>query len=58
MQNTLNSEERSIRLLTVSRKRNPKSVFKYSLGQQGNVATTLSRALPQRYVADSEHVRT
>ena len=57
MQNTLNSEERSIRLLTVSRKRNPKSVF-YSLGQQGNVATTLSRALPQRYVADSEHVRT
>ena len=58
MQNALNSEERSIRLLTVSHKQNPKSVFKYSLGQQSNVATTLSRALPQRYLADFEHVQT
>ena len=30
---------------------NPKSVFKYSLGQQNNIATTLSRVLLQRYIA-------
>ena len=50
--------EYSIRLLTVSHQRNPKSVFKYSLVQQNNNATTLSRALPQHYVAAFEHVRT
>ena len=44
--------------LTVSSQRSPKSEFKYSLRQHNNVATMLSRALPQRYDADFEHVRT
>ena len=56
--NMLNSKECSIRLLTVPHKWNPKLVFRYSLGQQSNLATTFSRALPQRYVADFEHVQT
>ena len=56
--NMFNSKEYYIRLLTVPHKQNPKLVFRYSLGQQSNVATTLSRALPQLYVADFEHVQT
>ena len=57
-ENMLNSKECSIRLLIVSYQPNLKSFLKYSLGQQNNIATTLSRALPQRYVAEFEHVRT
>ena len=53
-----NIKECSIKLLTVSHQRHLKSVFKYSLGQQNNIATTLSRVLPWRYVANFEHVRT
>ena len=43
-------------LLTVSHQWNPKPVFKYSLGQQNNIAATLSRSLSQCYVADFEQV--
>ena len=56
--NALNSKKRIITLLTVSHQQHPKSVFKYSLGHQNNLATTLSRVLPQRYVAEFDHVRT
>ena len=56
--NTLGNKECSIRLLTVCHQRNPKSVFKYSLGQQNNIATTLSRDLPHPFVPAFEHVRT
>ena len=48
----------TMRLLTVFQQPNPKSVFTYSLGHQNNTATKLSRALPWRYVADFEHIRT
>ena len=56
--NTLNSKERSISLLTVSHQRNTIKFLTYFLGQQNNIVTMLSRALPQRYVADFEHVQT
>ena len=56
--NTLNSKERSIKLLTVSHQRIPKSGFKCSLGQKSNVATVLRGYVPQSSVADYEHVRT
>ena len=56
--NMLNSRECFVRLLTVSHQWNPKSAFKYSLGQQNNVSTTLSRALSQHYVDDFEHAQT
>ena len=49
--NTHNCKERSNKLLTVSHQRNPKSIFKYSLGQQSNATATVRRALPQRYIA-------
>ena len=56
--NMLNSKEDPIRLLTVSHQRNPESVFKYSWAQQNNVATIISRVLPQLCVADFGYVRT
>ena len=55
--NAMNSKEHSIKLLAVSPQQNLKIQSpKYSLGQQNNIATILSRALPQHYVSDFEHV--
>ena len=54
----MNGKQHSNRLLTASNQNDPKSAFKYSLGHQNNLRTTLGRALSQHYVVNFEQVST